>query len=329
LVKGNDAWSIAELVHAVVIMCHFHSMCGFVFGCGLLPDDDNTPVEEVINDITAMKKQAASRRTVLEGENMKVVETLNKIMGGDEGSESEQTQVEKKERPESREYQLPVGVYSNLNNYECFAPPPYASRTHWSTIPTKEELNDPSLKSISSRKHHLSLDRYIGDSQFSYTDFDVKSKDYGLLSAQEYNWKEHAYTMLNRFYNGSADLLDREFEVIYNLTENKFHKVENIDTSAFRSAIWFYVHRLYGMLHDDFNYTNINRLLNINLKKYVKTVTCYPERTKREQWIDMGFELRAREKVHVNMICTEARKQMELCYGLQVINAYMTKQYSH
>lgn len=83
------------------------------------------------------------------------------------------------------------------------------------------------------------------------------------------------------------------------------------------------------MLHDDFNYTNINRLLNINLKKYIKTVTCYPERTKREQWIDMGFELRSKEKIHVNMICTEARKQMELCYGLQVINAFMTRQYSH
>lgn len=96
--------------------------------------------------------------------------------------------------------------------------------TYWSSMST-DEFTETSPKNISPRRQQLSLDRYVGDRQLSYTDFDVRSKDYNLLSAQEYNWKDHAYTMLNRFYNGSADLLDREFEVIYNLTENRFHKV--------------------------------------------------------------------------------------------------------
>jgi hypothetical protein len=41
-------------------------MCGFVFGCGLLPDDDTTPVEEIIEDIAKFKQKTSSRRTVLE-----------------------------------------------------------------------------------------------------------------------------------------------------------------------------------------------------------------------------------------------------------------------
>ncbi|GAM26634.1 hypothetical protein SAMD00019534_098090, partial [Acytostelium subglobosum LB1] len=38
LVKGMDAWSIAELVHAMILICTFLSLSGFVFACGILPE---------------------------------------------------------------------------------------------------------------------------------------------------------------------------------------------------------------------------------------------------------------------------------------------------
>ncbi|KAL0480423.1 hypothetical protein AKO1_011085 [Acrasis kona] len=364
LCKGADAWSIAELVHAVVIMCHFHSMSGFVYGNGILPDNEPTNIDLLMQDIDKLKKTVA-----LEGESLKVVETLHKISGDYEEENTcldpiiEQTRESSLSSqfshkrikshdtcPSAQTFIPPSGVFANLNNYDCFVPPPYASMTYWNNLSQqvntssdstqqtrpeglfqqlKSQQQKQSQQNVRRQQQQPGLERYVADAHLSYTDFDVRSKDYNLLSAQEYNWKDHAFTMLNRFYNGSADLLDMEFDLIYNLTEKKFNKVTNIDTSAFRSAIWFYVHRLYGMMHDDFNYESTNLLLNINLKKYIKTVTCYPERTRREQWIDMGFSLRNKEKIHLNMLCVEARKQMELCYGLQVINAYMTRQYSH
>lgn len=35
LTKGKDSWSLAEVVHAIVILTHFHSLCSFVFSCGV------------------------------------------------------------------------------------------------------------------------------------------------------------------------------------------------------------------------------------------------------------------------------------------------------
>lgn len=41
LTKGSDSWSLAEVVHAIVLLAHFHSLSSFVFGCGV-----NDEVEE-------------------------------------------------------------------------------------------------------------------------------------------------------------------------------------------------------------------------------------------------------------------------------------------
>ncbi|PRP84687.1 sestrin-like protein [Planoprotostelium fungivorum] len=50
LVKGDDSWSIGELVHAMIIMVTFKAMAGIVFGCGVtnevdFPDDNNSAIE--------------------------------------------------------------------------------------------------------------------------------------------------------------------------------------------------------------------------------------------------------------------------------------------
>uniref|UniRef100_A0A4W5KUH0 Sestrin 2 n=1 Tax=Hucho hucho TaxID=62062 RepID=A0A4W5KUH0_9TELE len=39
---GADAcWSLAELIHAIVLMTHSHSLSSFVWGCGLHPEPDH------------------------------------------------------------------------------------------------------------------------------------------------------------------------------------------------------------------------------------------------------------------------------------------------
>ena len=43
LVTGVDSWSISELVHAIVIMAHYHALAGFALGCGVNPEID-TPL---------------------------------------------------------------------------------------------------------------------------------------------------------------------------------------------------------------------------------------------------------------------------------------------
>lgn len=58
--------------------------------------------------------------------------------------------------------------------------------------------------------------------------------------------------------------------------------------------------------YDDYDYGEVNQLLERNLKVYIKTVACYPE------------------KVHVNLLLLEARMQAALLYALRAITRYMT-----
>jgi len=52
----------------------------------------------------------------------------------------------------------------------------------------------------------------------------------------------------------------------------------HIDTSRFRRAIWNYIYCIYGMRNDDYDYEDVTQLLRCQLRVYVKTAACYPER---------------------------------------------------
>jgi len=57
LVQGNedcqDNWSMSELMHAIVLLAHFHSLASFVFGCGVTSETDH-PDGHVYSTTTAM-----------------------------------------------------------------------------------------------------------------------------------------------------------------------------------------------------------------------------------------------------------------------------------
>lgn len=62
LTKGKDSWSLAEVVHALVILAHFHSLCSFVFSCGLNQELDEAKGYNYKGDMT-QEASAVSRTT--------------------------------------------------------------------------------------------------------------------------------------------------------------------------------------------------------------------------------------------------------------------------
>lgn len=68
------------------------------------------------------------------------------------------------------------------------------------------------------------------------------------------------------------------------LNENK-----DVDTGKFRSAVWYYTMRVYGMSNDDYDYGEVNFLVGRDLKAYIKKVICYPERTTVNDFSNMGL----------------------------------------
>ena len=65
----------------------------------------------------------------------------------------------------------------------------------------------------------------------------------------------------------------------------------NVDTSMFRRAIWNYIQCMYGIRHDDYDYREVNELLERNLKTYIKTLCCFPHRASKCNFSDImnGF----------------------------------------
>jgi len=72
---------------------------------------------------------------------------------------------------------------------------------------------------------------------------------------------------------------------------------KDIDTTAFRHAIWHYVHCIYGVRHDDYNYGVISDLLEKNLRSFVKMIACFPEKTTRGDYRQFMTEFMQSEKV--------------------------------
>lgn len=72
---------------------------------------------------------------------------------------------------------------------------------------------------------------------------------------------------------------------------------EVVDMDLFRTAVWDYVHCLFGIRHIDHNYGSVNHLLDTGLRTFVKTVCCFPERVTRADWDTLMVEFNLSEKV--------------------------------
>jgi len=180
---------------------------------------------------------------------------------------------------------------------------------HLSTeILPNEGLEGPSLKNQLSQFYPGTF----------YTDFDVKKDP--VFNIHDYSWSEQGYALVRRYYS-KANLLDEEFNYIQEFSYKNFNTQQDVDTGPFRKSIWRYIHRIYGILHDDFDYRYLNICLNKKFKTLIKKLNCYPQ-VLRKQDIDFGLVLMPSEKVHIMIIACEARKQAELLYGLKALVKY-------
>ncbi len=114
---------------------------------------------------------------------------------------------------------------------------------------------------------------------------------------QDYSWDDHAFSLINRLYNDVGNLLDDKFRLMYQLTYNFMGSKKDVDTSRFRTAIWNYIQCMFGIRHDDYDYGEVNQVLERSLKAYIKTAVCFPERVTRADYDSILKEFHHSEKV--------------------------------
>lgn len=170
------------------------------------------------------------------------------------------------------------------------------------------------------------ISHYIEDPNFTYQDFARRGAENipSTFRVQDYSWDDHGYSLVNGLYSDVGTLLDQKFRAAYNLTYFTMGGYRNVDTSKFRRAIWNYIQCIYGIRHDDYDYGEVNQLLDRPLKMFIKTACCFPERITTKDYDSILVELQDSEKVHVNLMIMEARNQAELLYALREIMRYMT-----
>ncbi|KAM9741946.1 sestrin-3 [Menidia menidia] len=291
LKAGEQCWSLAELVQAVVILAHCHSLCSFVFGCET--DSDLVPFSKSPNGTppslcafdAANGNANMPQSLAAPSEHITRRQSLDSccdIVGLKERIQKSQEECEKREERLLQAQTLQPTDAEDEEELLCCA--------------------DPS--------------RFITEPDFCYQEFARRDEDhFQVLRVQDYSWEDHGFSLVNRLYSDIGHLLDDRFRSITTLP--------SLHSPDLKRAIWNYIHCVLGIRYDDYDYGEVNQLLQRDLKLYIKAVACFPDATKTPAGPLSWTPLKTSERIHINLLIMEARLQAELLYALRAITQYM------
>ncbi|KAK8731214.1 hypothetical protein OTU49_007490 [Cherax quadricarinatus] len=289
LVKSG--WSVSEITHAICIMAQFHALSSFIHGCGVEATCSDLQVHSS-PFVQACSSGSPSSRELSEGG----VDILLERMRTLSLAQSDYNCISEELTRESFEKLKKQTANISTPEVEC------TNATH-------------------SRYSHLSP-----DPDFMYVDFHKRGEKTSVptVKSQDCSWEEHGFSLVSELYNEVGDLLDDKFKTAYNMTYYTCGHKTHVDTFLFRQGVWNYLHCLYGIRHDDYDYSQINQLLERNLKMFLKTVSCYPEQlTCADPAASIMKGFLQSEKIHVMILVLEARLQAELLHGLRALGQYL------
>ncbi|XP_074863602.1 sestrin-3-like isoform X2 [Carettochelys insculpta] len=289
---SEQGWSLAELVHAVVLVAHYHALASFVFGCGCEQEwrDGRSTLKPMLLGNQCFCDPASGNTYNLELLHVNRKQSLDACMELESLRECiQRTRLETEDLEETR-------------------PPP---------CDQEEDFAGEMVRATD-------LSCYVQDPDFGYQDFARRDEDQTpIFRVQDYSWEDHGFSLVNRLYSDIGFLLDEKFRTIDGLQGNAMAKRQGCEPSVFKRGIWNYIHCMFGIRYDDCDYAEVNHFLERMLKIYIKTVTCYPEKMNPEMFSRFWKQFRHSEKVHVNLLILEARMQAELLYALRAITQYM------
>ncbi|KAL3284000.1 hypothetical protein HHI36_018170 [Cryptolaemus montrouzieri] len=313
--SGKDSWSLGEVVHAIVILAHFHSLCSFVFSCGVNQEVDQEGAyryySEKMKEMEAecSAAQGYPRNSQRHRSDWKTSATVGPPSPTIEPEVAIVDLMQRMKRlSEQTQECTPVELAKRFENIET---------------------QSAEIGVVGAEPHDAPADItcFVEDPSFTYQDFAKRAdqKNISTFRVQDYSWDDHGFSTVNRLYNDVGNLLDDKFKTAYNLTYYTMGGRTDVDTSRFRRAIWNYMQCLLGIRHDDYDYGEINALLERSLKTFIKSACCYPERVTKKDYDRVLREFKHSEKVHVNLMVLEARMQGELLYSMRTISQYMTR----
>jgi hypothetical protein len=145
------------------------------------------------------------------------------------------------------------------------------------------------------------------------------------LNINDFNWDDHGFSVMSRFYGDMSLLLDDKFRVAKQMTYNSYGDQSDVDTSSFRRAVWNYVQMMFGVIHEDFDYSSISQLLSPGINQFVMVAAKFPHRIKPSQTSNILLDFNRSEKAHLSILIVEAQLQALLLYSLRAVMNHMAK----
>ncbi|KAM9832742.1 sestrin-3 [Syngnathus typhle] len=286
---GEPCWSLAELVQAVVILAHCHSLCSFVFGSNAADWGHPAPPSKSPNGTPPT---------------FCAFDVTNGNPNGPQSIDNVAEQITRRWSVDSG------GDLLNLKDK--------SHKAHEERDKREERLlnNQADVEEEDEIMYFADPSRFVTEPDFDYKEFARRDEDlFQVFRVQDYSWEDHGFSLVNRLYSDIGHLLDERFR---NVTS-----VSSPHGPELKRAVWNYIHCILGIRYDDYDYGEVDRLLKRDLKVYIKAVTCFPDPSKSPASPLGWASLKTSERIHMNLLIMEARLQAELLYALRAITQYM------
>lgn len=141
----------------------------------------------------------------------------------------------------------------------------------------------------------------------------------GEIRVQDFGWDEHGYSVLARFYQELAVILDDKFRnVKYSVSQS-----EN-SNSKLSTAVWYYVQSIFGVHYDDYNYQEMDQVLDQNSKDAIQLWCNQASGVSPGQQQNVFSFLANTDKLEVAIVLMEARFLSEMLFATQSVMKYMS-----
>ncbi|OON18545.1 PA26 p53-induced protein [Opisthorchis viverrini] len=339
----GEKLSLSELMHAVAIMTHVHSLAPFVFGCGIRPEIDQHESLCNLVDPVAQTNGNGDEQDVADHTNTHwhtsyTPESPTSISNGANPTpKNHEVLNAPTDRPTSgvlssnsaHTDQLPATQLLELIQTENDVVDEVSEDIVAEQFMVVTQLNkdlDSEYDSssltwaselVNTLSQHPAIARFVDHPDSGFVDFEGRP-----FHIAEYCWQEEGCALADRLCPDLGTFLDEKFRNTYELTYNTLNFITNVDTTLYRRSVWNHVQSLFGICHDEFRYDCIDRLLNKQQRAFLKLCATRPVAIDpaRHRFEKLFPVLSPSEVVHVILMVVEARQQACLLYALRAIS---------
>ncbi len=135
------------------------------------------------------------------------------------------------------------------------------------------------------------------------------------MTLKEFNWNDHGYYILKNLFTNGIECINNEINYITGLTTNSLGEQDRqLNTFPIRYAISCYIEKILGYIHEDYNYSCVNKLLLVYYKKFIKNVACYPQNLTKKDFTMMNLAYNNEEILHIILLVATIKTKTQLTY---------------